>query len=312
MDVDKKLTADATTTGWTGTAAATADKDKGVWVNGIVIDAAAYNALTTANYTLTGTGAEAKAGTLYVTAAADPITFDNTATTTAQIDNVAGKIKDVTISTAAKARTLYANAWNALVLPFDITPFDFTTAIGTYAVFDVLQAGGDALNFKITINKIPAYTPFLVKVDKEIDLSGKTFQSVVVKAIDNDALTQSLSEDANYKFVGTVKQASVAGPTWTIYPNEETGAIQLNPHKTATTIKAFTAYLTTIDGTNPINAPQVFIEEPDGSTTAISTINAEGVAMKADGWYTVNGVKLQGMPTEKGVYINNGKKVVLK
>ena len=311
-----ELLGDAVTHGWTGTAAATADKDKGVWVNGIVItfdDTDAY--WTTANYTLTGEGAETKAGTLYVTAAVTPVTFDNTATATTQITNVAGKIVDAKISTGVDddhTRTLYANAWNALVLPFDITPRAFCLATGAYAVFDVLQAGQDAANFKITISEIPAYTPFLVKVDQEIDLSTKTFEDVLIKAIDEAALTQSTSEAGNMKFVGTVKQASIPAPSWTIYPNEETGAIQLNPHKAAKTIKAFTAYFTTIDGTNPINAPQVFIEEPDGSTTAISTINAEGVAMKADGWYTINGVKLQGMPTEKGVYINNGKKVVLK
>ena len=300
---------DAATSGYSGTtAAATA----GVWVNGIKINVTAGDYWNTANYTLTGEGAETKAGTLYVTVAHDPVTFDNTATVTTQITNVAGKIVDATISTGAKKRTLYANAWNALVLPFDITPRAFCLATGAYAVFDVLQAGQDAANFKITISEIPAYTPFLVKVDQEIDLSAKTFAGVLIKAIDEAALTQSTSEAGNMKFVGTVKQASIPAPSWTIYPNEETGAIQLNPHKAATSVKAFTAYFTTIDGTNPINAPQVFIEEPDGSTTAISTINAEGVAMKADGWYTINGVKLQGMPTEKGVYINNGKKVVLK
>ena len=32
----------------------------------------------------------------------------------------------------------------------------------------------------------------------------------------------------------------------------------------------------------------------------------------AEGWYTLNGVKLQGAPTEKGIYINNGKKIVIK
>lgn len=31
-----------------------------------------------------------------------------------------------------------------------------------------------------------------------------------------------------------------------------------------------------------------------------------------DGWYTVNGVKLNDMPTVKGIYIHNGKKIVIK
>ena len=35
-------------------------------------------------------------------------------------------------------------------------------------------------------------------------------------------------------------------------------------------------------------------------------------ATAVDGWYTLNGIRLQGAPTEKGVYINNGKKIVIK
>lgn len=48
-------------------------------------------------------------------------------------------------------------------------------------------------------------------------------------------------------------------------------------------------------------------------TTAIRTINTD--EMHADGnetWYTINGVRLNSRPTTKGVYIVNGKKVVVK
>ena len=48
-------------------------------------------------------------------------------------------------------------------------------------------------------------------------------------------------------------------------------------------------------------------------TTAIRTINVD--EMHADGsetWYTINGVRLNDRPTTKGVYIVNGKKVVVK
>ena len=55
-------------------------------------------------------------------------------------------------------------------------------------------------------------------------------------------------------------------------------------------------------------------EELDGSTTAIKSIEADEIGGKksAEGWYTINGVKLQNAPVEKGVYIQNGKKVVIK
>ena len=62
---------------------------------------------------------------------------------------------------------------------------------------------------------------------------------------------------------------------------------------------------------NTTNA-RILIDEPDGSTTVINAVTAETMNVQADGWYTLNGVKLQSIPTQKGIYINNGKKVVIK
>ena len=57
---------------------------------------------------------------------------------------------------------------------------------------------------------------------------------------------------------------------------------------------------------------RILIDEPDGTTTVINAVTAETMNVQADGWYTLNGVKLQSIPTQKGIYINNGKKVVIK
>ena len=57
---------------------------------------------------------------------------------------------------------------------------------------------------------------------------------------------------------------------------------------------------------------RIFIEELDGSTPAINAVTGEVINNDAKGWYTVGGVKLDAQPTQKGVYINNGKKVVIK
>ncbi len=46
--------------------------------------------------------------------------------------------------------------------------------------------------------------------------------------------------------------------------------------------------------------------------TGVETIDNEQSTIDNDGWYTINGVKLNGKPTEKGIYIFNGKKVVVK
>ena len=52
----------------------------------------------------------------------------------------------------------------------------------------------------------------------------------------------------------------------------------------------------------------------DGETTSISEelrVKSEEFAPVTE-WYTLDGRKLQGQPTQKGVYIVNGKKTVIK
>ena len=52
----------------------------------------------------------------------------------------------------------------------------------------------------------------------------------------------------------------------------------------------------------------------DGEVTGIGEIDTKTGEMTFDSeaWYTLNGVRLSGKPTKKGLYINNGKKVVIK
>lgn len=51
-----------------------------------------------------------------------------------------------------------------------------------------------------------------------------------------------------------------------------------------------------------------------GETTAIGTLDTKTGEMTFDSeaWYTLDGVRLSGKPSTKGIYINNGKKVVIK
>ena len=51
-----------------------------------------------------------------------------------------------------------------------------------------------------------------------------------------------------------------------------------------------------------------------GETTAIGTLDTKTgeVSFDSEAWYTLDGVRLSGQPSTKGIYINNGKKVVIK
>ena len=51
-----------------------------------------------------------------------------------------------------------------------------------------------------------------------------------------------------------------------------------------------------------------------GETTAIGTLDTTTgeVSFDSEAWYTLDGVRLSGQPSTKGIYINNGKKVAIK
>jgi hypothetical protein len=53
----------------------------------------------------------------------------------------------------------------------------------------------------------------------------------------------------------------------------------------------------------------VFIEEMDG-TTGIKNINSE--TLTDNRYFNLNGQRIEGQPSQKGVYIKNGKKVLMK
>lgn len=55
-----------------------------------------------------------------------------------------------------------------------------------------------------------------------------------------------------------------------------------------------------------------FIDDPDDlGTTDISAVSNDGVAIDNDAWYTLQGVRVNA-PTKGGIYIHNGRKVVIK
>ena len=164
------------------------------------------------------------------------------------------------------------------------------------------------------MGNIEANTPFIVKVYEDQNMADATFESVkIVKAYDANKEVK-VNEGSDVDFVGTylgridgfrsnMYYFSTAADKNEYYKGNDTNTTYLRP---------LGAYF--VD--NAANAAnmlrEILIEEPNGSTTAISAITVDGAFVEADGWYTTNGVKLQGVPTEKGVYIRNGKKIVIK
>ena len=227
--------------------------------------------------------------------------------------------EEVTYDVTIKGRKLYANVWNSLVLPFEVKPLEFCNVIEDYAVFNTLtSAVGENVKFSLARTTIPANTPFLVKPTKDIDFDATTTdqdenitRDYIFKGVTIEK-GEPIKPVGDAQFIGLYESVSLSegdgvnvpysGKFITLAEAKQISGL------TAIPLSWTVAYLNITAGTQA----RITVEEADGTVTAISNINAEGVAVPAEGWYTLNGVKLQGVPTEKGVYINNGKKVVVK
>ena len=50
----------------------------------------------------------------------------------------------------------------------------------------------------------------------------------------------------------------------------------------------------------------------DDEATGILEVSADSNQKKDDAWYSLDGVRLSGKPTQRGLYIHNGRKKIVK
>lgn len=302
---------------------------------GIAIEAKTVPGMKNTNYTIAWTAT----GKLIVgegsTAA---IAFTSENTDAHIIDDQAGETQNVTINFAPRNGRNYgsgaptnwkAKQWTTMVLPFDISVADLSKALG-YAIVNVIdrdrtEVDGTSSKFygKLTMTGgngstevLKANKPFLVKIASDMDpLEAYYFGKRLIVKDDNT----SVDAGKGCKFVGTYVNKTVTkndeAAIW-FMNGDENGWQFIGATSSATwTIVPFEAY---IDMSNlPAASRNItfYAEEIDGTVTAIKGISVDEngrAKLNAEGWYNLNGMKLQGAPIQKGVYIYNGKKYVVK
>ena len=203
-----------------------------------------------------------------------------------------------------------AKKWYAMVLPFDVTMMELINAFGGYVAVDVLDqtnTDNSRVYFELNGATIPAHTPFLIKLFAEKNLNTVKFEKDGGFTVEATASANTTVTDAaENEFIGTYAGKKFNGDNtncWIVSLNS--GKVQ--PASATATVYPLGAYIKTATA----NA-RFFVEENDGTVTEIERINADGSVVEAGAWYTVNGMKLDKAPVEKGVYVKDGKKVVIK
>ncbi|MBR1447271.1 MAG: hypothetical protein IJ588_00800 [Prevotella sp.] len=239
-----------------------------------------------------------------------------------EYDNVA--LTTVSVKPAMRNGTvaLAAEKWNTYVLPFatSVAELSKLDVVG-YAVVNIIDEDNSqegTVKFKLHMGNIPANTPFAMKTLNSLDGKTLTFgeathKKTIVNAANADGLVEQTIGETGMKFVGCYKDV-ILTPTdgkqkkFAVNVNTSWRHAQDNNY----TVKPFEAYL---DYNGTAQAPVIIFEEADGTTTAINDIvsfGEENAKLAAKGWYTIDGLKLQDAPTQKGIYVKDGKKVIIK
>ena len=142
------------------------------------------------------------------------------------------------------------------------------------------------------------------------EFENPTFEAVNLQA---DAPTAVTSEDGKVSFAGYYAPVSIA--------EEDRSVLYLSDNSTlyypnaAMTIGALRAHfkLNGLTASDPNAGVRAFVLNfGDGEQTGINEIvNGQSSNGQSDMWYTLDGRKLQGKPTQRGIYINNGNKIVI-
>ena len=219
-----------------------------------------------------------------------------------------GKFVNVKFSDFA----MIGEKWYPLVLPFATSVKEISKAFG-YAVVDTYN-GTDAngnITFKLHMGDIDANTPFIVKAYQDMNMSDAEVVFNNVKIVEG---TPVIGEESGVQFVGTYT-GKIDGFRSNMYYFSTNAALNeyYKGNDTNTTyLRPLGAYFLDNSADAETLTRGIIIEEIDGTSTRISAIAADGSFVESEGWYTVGGVKLEGAPTQKGIYVRNGKKVVIK
>ena len=223
---------------------------------------------------------------------------------------------------AGTVHTWAAQTWNSMVLPFEVSVADLSRALG-YAIVNRVNASetkeGNVV-FKLEMDKIPANEPFCVKTTGAIAGTDVITFPNPVKIVAPESEYPSVkasNDELGYKFVGAYKTMTIdqTHPEYYFWRGDVAKSARIKSGSENTwTVVPFDAYIDQTGASE--SAPELIFtfQEIDGSVTAIKAVEvgAYGDNAVKTGWYNINGIKLEGAPTEKGVYINNGKKVVIK
>ena len=232
------------------------------------------------------------------------------------ISNANGYGANVTLAN----RTLYKDGdWNTICLPFnvDLTADGCPLAGAVARPLTSASISGSTLNltFGGAVTTLVAGTPYIIKWESGANLTeaNLVFNGVTIDATDRSYDNGEGGEE-QVRFKGTYASMEfdatdnsillMGGENKLYYPSNGAG---LGAQRAYFKIGSDAQHA-------PMRVTSFSISFGDGgTTTGVIAVDASELKNNdSDAWYNIYGIKLEGKPTQKGLYINNGIKVVIE
>ena len=225
------------------------------------------------------------------------------------VNNNDGVTTDVTLAN----RTLYKDGdWNTICLPFEVTlagsPLDGAIARTLDANNTTLDGTTLNLNFANAVTKLIAGTPYIIRWEKANDyvdddahnIVSPTFTAVTIAKGTNPVTTSYVDFVGTYDyltFADNDRSILFVGSQNKLYWPQN-GA-WIGGQRAYFQLKGITAA--------DVSGARMSFDE----TTAIDNVSGSTYdAQRSTLWYDLSGRQLSGRPTQKGLYIHNGRKVI--
>ena len=220
-------------------------------------------------------------------------------------------------------RTLFKDGkWNTLCLPFSLSA-EQIAANGYFAGATLKTLDADAKNgFDTTdgtlylsfkdATEIEAGVPYLVKWTSGEPITDPVFEGVTVSSTAAQAVESTTAGLESIQMVGCYSPVSVTADDKSILFLGDANTLYYSTIDRQ--IRSCRAYFSVPYIKNNAGAKaRAFALSFDGEdVTGILGVSADSTDVKDGVWYSLDGVRLSGKPTQRGLYLNNGKKIIIK
>ncbi|MCR4808791.1 MAG: tyrosine-protein phosphatase [Prevotella sp.] len=221
-------------------------------------------------------------------------------------EDIINKFNNTWCNITLKGRTFYQDGkWNTVCLPFDVTLADSPLADATAKSLENATITGTTvrLTFGDAVETLEAGTPYIIKwkdLGENARIINPVFKNVYIDTTKRNFRNDNVAFNGYYDAFYIDESLSYSN---LYYMTANSILIRTGEPRI---MKAFRAYF--LFSEDALESREIVIDFGDSDSTGLTTV---GVNDKDGAWYTTAGVRIA-QPTQKGIYVKNGRKTVIR